>query len=588
MTLRQGMLAFYYNLRIKYKIIVLLALMMSVIGVATFVVMHYAFRAYDKEIYKQSASALNSASLGIEKELRNMEKISFQIATDSYIQGYLSEIKAGGSDYSNYLTAVNLRSRLLTFTSNEKYILSFHVMDVFAKQYGNGYKMITLSKDRTDQVIYASNKTFGGVKFVSPDHGDNALIAGREIRRVDGLELDHLGNMAVRIDIDRLYSDLVTSTDSKKANFAIMEKGGNLVYPLDHPNAINLASIRLPGQQGFKIVTISGKKYFITYFSSSTLDWVYVNMISYEDIFHRTEKAKNTVIIVYILLFLLILTAALGFSRSITGPIERLNQKMKRIQLGHFEFVEEQEERMLSKDEAGQLQRNFRMMVGRIDELINENYVKQLTIKDTEFKALQAQINPHFLYNTLESINWSAKIAGHKQISIMVESLGYLLRSTISHKQPMVTLEDEMRLVGHYVAIQHIRFEERLVFENRVPDRLLGFQVPKLSLQPLVENAINHALEQMIEPCIISITAEECEGGITISVEDNGPGMAPDVIEQLRNGLITPRGTGIGLRNIEDRIKMLFGEAYGIRVESVPLAYTRLTLYLPIEMGERA
>lgn len=119
------MLAFYYNLRIKYKIIVLLALMMSVIGVATFVVMHYAFRAYDKEIYKQSASALNSASLGIEKELRNMEKISFQIATDSYIQGYLSEIKAGGSDYSNYLTAVNLRSRLLTFTSNEKYILSF-------------------------------------------------------------------------------------------------------------------------------------------------------------------------------------------------------------------------------------------------------------------------------------------------------------------------------------------------------------------------------------------------------------------------------------------------------------------------------
>lgn len=119
--------------------------------------------------------------------------------------------------------------------------------------------MITLSKERTDQVINESNTTFGGVKFVSPDHGDNALIAGREIRRVDGLELDHLGNMAVRIDIDRLYSDLVTSTDSKKANFAIMEKGGNLVYPLDHPNAINLASLNLPGQQGFKIVTISGK-----------------------------------------------------------------------------------------------------------------------------------------------------------------------------------------------------------------------------------------------------------------------------------------------------------------------------------------
>ncbi|SFD66432.1 two-component system, sensor histidine kinase YesM [Paenibacillus catalpae] len=586
--MRQGILAFYYNLRIKYKIIVLLALMMAVIGIATFVVMQYAFRAYDKEIYKQSASALNSASLGVEKELRNMEKISFKIATDSYIQDYLSEIKAGGSEYSNYLTAVNLRQRLLTFTSNEKYILSFHVMDIFSKQYGNGYKMINLSQERTEQVIKETNTTNGGVRFVFPDHGDNALIAGREIRRVDGLELDHLGNMAVRIDIDRLYSDLVTSADNSKAYFAIMEKDGNLVYPHDQPNGMDLTSLHLTGQQGFKIVTIAGKKYFITYFSSSTLNWVYVNVISYEEIFHTTESAKNTVIIVYILLSVLILGAALSFSRSITGPIERLNQKMKRIQLGHFEFADEQEERNLAKDEAGQLQRNFRMMVGRIDELINENYVKQLTIKDTEFKALQAQINPHFLYNTLESINWSAKIAGHKQISVMVESLGYLLRSTISHKQPTVTLEDEMRLVSHYIAIQHIRFEERLVFENRIPDRLLGVYVPKLSLQPLVENAIHYGLEQMIEACVITITAEEYEGGIAITVSDNGPGLAADVIDQLRSGVITPRGTGIGLRNIEDRIKMLFGESYGIGVESIPQHETRITLYLPIEMGERA
>ncbi|MCM3626033.1 sensor histidine kinase [Paenibacillus glycanilyticus] len=586
--MRLGLLAFYYNLRIKYKIIVLLALMMAVIGIATFAVMHYAFRAYDKEIYKQSASALNSASLGVEKELRNMEKISFKIATDSYIQDYLSEIKAGGSEYSNYLTAVNIRQRLLTFTSNEKYILSFHVMDIFKKQYGNGYKMINLSTGRNAQVVDETNKTNGGVRFIFPDHGDNALIAGREIRRVDGLELDHLGNMAVRIDIDRLYSDLVTSADNSKAYFAIMEKGGNLVYPHDQPNGINLASLQLPGQQGFKIVTLSGKKYFITYFSSGYLDWVYVNVNSYEDIFHTTESAKNTVIIIYIILSVLILGGALSFSRSITGPIERLNQKMKRIQLGHFEFAaDEQEERNLAKDEAGQLQRNFRMMVGRIDELINENYVKQLTIKDTEFKALQAQINPHFLYNTLESINWSAKIAGHKQISVMVESLGYLLRSTISHKQPTVTLEDEMRLVSHYIAIQHIRFEERLVFENRIPERLLGVYVPKLSLQPLVENAIHYGLEQMIEACVITIAAEECEGGIAITVSDNGPGLAADVIDQLRNGAITPRGTGIGLRNIEDRIKMLFGEAYGIRVDGVPPQYTRITLYLPIEMGDR-
>ena len=144
-------------------------------------------------------------------------------------------------------------------------------------------------------------------------------------------------------------------------------------------------------------------------------------------------------------------------SRGGFEPIERLSARMKRVQLGHFDYSEDQGEPALSKDEAGQLQRNFRIMVQRIEELINENYVKQLAIKDTKFKALQAQINPHFLYNTLESINWSAKMNGQQQISQMVESLGSLLRSSISLKQPLIPLSEELDMINHYITIQKIR-----------------------------------------------------------------------------------------------------------------------------------
>src|SRR5690606_2848016 len=142
---------------------------------------------------------------------------------------------------------------------------------------------------------------------------------------------------------------------------------------------------------------------------------------------------------------------------------------------------------ILSKDEVGQIQRHFRIMLERINELIQENYIKQLVIKDTQFKALQAQINPHFLYNTLESINWMAKMSKQDRISQMVESLGYLLRLSISEQDSVITLHKELHIVQQYLVIQKLRFEERLDFQLDVPEHLVLCTVPKLSIQPIVE-----------------------------------------------------------------------------------------------------
>ena len=225
-------------------------------------------------------------------------------------------------------------------------------------------------------------------------------------------------------------------------------------------------------------------------------------------------------------------------------------------------------------------------MIQQIDELIHENYSKQLTIKETEFKALQAQINPHFLYNTLESINWLAKGNGQTQISKMVEALGYLLRNSISLKKPLITIEEELNIVKSYIIIQKYRFEERLEFTIEVDSAVLGIEIPKLTVQPLVENAIHYALEPMIDPCKIRIYSIVTNEEFQLIIEDNGPGMDPDILEKLKRGEVKTRGQGVGLSNINDRIKLAYGEKYGVVIESATGEGTKIIIGIPIGKEE--
>ena len=184
---------------------------------------------------------------------------------------------------------------------------------------------------------------------------------------------------------------------------------------------------------------------------------------------------------------------------------------------------------------------------------------------------LQAQINPHFLYNTLESINWRAKAVNNREISLMTESLGSLLRATLSNKKSLVTLSYELNLILSYITIQQIRFEERLDYREQVPDGLKNALIPPLTLQPLVENAIHYALEEMTETCYITILAAETdktgkngERCIRISVTNSGSSFDEDLLELLKQHKKQPSRSGIGLLNIDKRIKLLFGEDYGL------------------------
>ena len=204
-------------------------------------------------------------------------------------------------------------------------------------------------------------------------------------------------------------------------------------------------------------------------------------------------------------------------------------------------------------------------MTHSVKVLRDENYDKQLLVRDSAIKMLQQQINPHFLYNTLDTINWMAQKYGADDISVMVRSLGNLFRASIADQKDIIPLSEELKVLSDYIRIQEIRFKDRLHFELDTPEKTSQIFVPKLCIQPLVENALKHAMEDTDELCRIRVTIQEMEKDYQIQVSNTGSQFEEDLLQKIENREITPQGSGVGLLNINSRLKLLYGDNYGLK-----------------------
>ena len=211
--------------------------------------------------------------------------------------------------------------------------------------------------------------------------------------------------------------------------------------------------------------------------------------------------------------------------------------------------------------------------------MIHENYEKQLLIRDTKYKMLQAQINPHFLYNTLNAINWMIRAGENKDTSKMVMELGKLLRASFA-KDPVTSVKEEVETLRSYTIIQKFRYKERVEFVIEESGNLEQYQMPRMILQPLVENAINYGVELMATKCLIKVQVLEKKDEIYLSVYNDGPGMEKKRLEEVRAGTAVPQGNGIGLKNIRERIQMFF-ETGELKIDSESGEGTLITIRIP-------
>lgn len=575
------------NIKLKYRLFLLVSLIVIIVCSSAFAMLQYTYRIYDEQIYKESAKSLQLSSAFIEAELKKIERMTYNIIANINVQSDLLEIEKLESEYERHRVRTQLLERLRIFTYSEAYVSSLEFVDKSGRAYSLGVGQAkTIEPSKRQAIAEESERRMGGYFWIPPDEHDDALILARDIRSTPNLSLLPMATIMVRIDINRLILRTLRTLGIEDDTLIIYD-GEELIF---QHSAINIApsdltSIITPNENGFAIVSINEANYFKTQAKSEGTQWTYVNLIPFEQIFSRIEMMKKVVMYMLTGLILLVLLLGVRLAQGVTRPIEGLNEKMKLVGLGNFNISDFDSDQNYPMNEVGQMHRNFRMMMEKINELISENYSKQLTIRESEFKALQAQINPHFLYNTLESINWLAKISDQTKISQMVESLGFLLRSSINRKNDLIPVEEEMEIVESYITIQKIRYDERLVFSVDIDESCKEALIPKLSLQPLLENSINYALEQMIEPCHIHVSIIQKDNHISISVADNGPGMDEDFLTKLRSGQFTSKGMGIGLQNIDERIKTTFGDQFGIRIDSKRYEGTKVTIDIPLIKG---
>lgn len=293
-----------------------------------------------------------------------------------------------------------------------------------------------------------------------------------------------------------------------------------------------------------------------------------------------TDKVKNVVVMLIFLLMVVFTVAtasSIVFSQMIGRPARQLIRSMKEFERKTEDF---KYEAVHGSKEIEELSVSFGHMVKQIQELMSKVRNEEITLRKTELRALQAQINPHFLYNTLDSISWMCEADRNRDAVEMVNALARLFRISISKGAELIPIEKEVEHAKSYLQIQKIRYKEQFTYSFDVDESCLHYYCNKITIQPFIENAIYHGLERMVDEGDIAISIREKDDKIVFVIEDNGVGMDEEQIEELLKKEPGDK-TGIGIKNVNDRIKIYFGEEYGVEIESEPDEGTRVRITMP-------
>lgn len=325
-------------------------------------------------------------------------------------------------------------------------------------------------------------------------------------------------------------------------------------------------------------ITSSGNHYIRLSYDIADSDWRFISIIPESEI-----KSTGNDIRLYMTIVLCI-TGAFSFMvaylwfNTTARRLKHLAMNIRKVTRGDFNT----QIRISSNDEIGQISHDFNYMVREMEAMIQDRFEHGKKIKSLELRSLQSQIKPHFLYNSLDMINWSAMMSGNLEIGAMVQALSKFYKIGLSKGEDIITVGNEIEHVTAYLELQNFRFENQIQLELNVDKEILHYGILKITLQPLVENAIQHGILKGNRAGIICITGEKKGGILVFSVSDNGIGMAKETLERIKKGE-DHKGEyhGYGIKNINDRIKLQYGPAYGLSYCSEPGKGTKATITLP-------
>lgn len=526
------------------------------------------------------------------KELSGIEKITELIYIDDNIQHAINS--ENGSDqqyYTNLKKVDQVISHISLYSNYYNYITSLFIFGNNGSEYMYGRDAYAIdTKLLRESAWYKRMLDLKGkVLWIGVHDNESRMSSTKQVfsisRAINDNNNRNIGSIYMSLNTS-VFSDILSKASlNTQSQIYIVDQFGKIVFP-EQKVAMSLESEGIVLPQVTNTASFELKKN-AQLFLASTYDiekygWKIIQTVPMEILTKDNKVIFEITAIVFIVSFLFSGMVWFFISVSIVRPIKQLTLTMKDVK-GTNLLVKSN---ITSIDEIGLLSVTYNYMIERINSLFNQVVEEEQKKRNAEIKALQGQITPHFLYNTLNAIRWMAIIQKAEGIKEIVDALGRLLKNTFKQKSTIISLNEELGMIKDYVYIQQTRYRDKFQVYYEVDEQLLLANCVKFILQPIVENAIFHGIEPKEEPGIIKIKASVEGSMLIITVEDNGVGMSASRITEILNDCKLEQNTsqGIGVQNVDNRIKMICGEMYGIQIESEVDVYTKVHIRLPLDM----
>jgi two-component system, sensor histidine kinase YesM len=589
-----------YLLSLPYRVKLILAFSFLILLTATILgsITYYQFaKSSQNKTEEYQIQLADQINQHLNRYLKEMQIISLSPFYDQEVLDILQshQTPSEGTSFPPAAERVPMWRYISSLIHMRNEIRGIHIMANDGTIFSNlDSNTVMLKVFETDNDWIKKIKQADGEWVLLPLHKPNYYLnkditvfsVARLIR--DPSSHEHLG--IIKIDLKQeLINDIVSNSNTKSHIF-ILDKNNQFIYPNKEDKLIEasfLSEIENIKVNNYTNIPIDGTEYMMVYHQSSYSGVKTIMLTPRSSVFSEVNHLRKVIIIVVIVGILISFLLGFLLSKPLVESIHTLRRAMGKVEKGNFE----QRVTIHSNDEIGDLGKGFNLMINEIDRLVSEVYKTSLREKEAEIRALQSQMNPHFLYNTLESINMLAITKGNLDVSDMVSSLGKLLRYTIDNSSKIITLDEELSFIRSYLAIQKVRIGENLQYSEDIDPTLHSVLLPKLVLQPFVENAIVHGIVQ--QGGHILIKAYVKSGLLKISISDNGKGITELELTKLKRlienqqNISYEKHNGIALSNVHERLQLLYGKQFGISIDCREKSGFSVTLTIPIQrMGE--
>ena len=527
-----------------------------------------------------ASQTVETVSENVENSLKTIAKSSTYILGTSDVQNYLT----GKPASRNAIFVRNLRNALYLDLENMPLVSSIMIINEDGSFDGAArYSYPEKAADRPAEtewhkevcekkgkIVYCVNS--GG--FFKFEEGKNYISLIRMINSIE--DASPLGYMIINIAVDDLLS-FARTTDNSYSDICVYLSDHVLLGFLNDELNVWISHHPLRNLSGREDVKIGDERYLLLKIDENEQDWHYLSAIKYNSFADKKQLILTiffSTVVISLLLFLLI---ALCISRFITTPLNKLMKAMKKTENGEFKpaYVTSH------KDEIGQLQDEYNEMVQKISQLLTQKIDEQKLLRKAELNTLQEQIKPHFLYNSLSGIGYLINSRQNDRAYDMILSLSEYYRESLSKGSEIVSFKTEINIVKNYLKLQKMRFQDMFDDVYEISEQVWEYKIPRLILQPLVENALYHGIIPMAEGGIIKIQAYTEEENFVITVSDDGVGMEKEKMQEILSGNLEMNQRSFGLRGTIERLHIFYETDQIYHIESAPGEGTKITLTIP-------